>query len=261
MHKHIRDYIDDWGLVCTLEANGARDGGDTCANEFTILYCQYAGKQTKPTKDQQAEMQHKLRAVYDAPSGLYVRHPDPAKWYSDTDRFSRDQMRPLLYFLGLNVQCKSAKAHKQNLFKAHAKRGFLFTWNTKRNFQYGTEAEHKAKSTPDVAWDYGTKTPDFTGPEVWASWLRAWRVWPLWPVLWLLDLQLLINTILTLGNPKTDMRNHALGTDFAARIMPTPVSLLNKHIYRCMKPQKAFKAFWEPIHEPPIDVYLNRLYK
>jgi hypothetical protein len=40
--KDILTYIDKFGLVCKKQPPGSvplLEGGDTCANEFTLLYC------------------------------------------------------------------------------------------------------------------------------------------------------------------------------------------------------------------------------
>jgi hypothetical protein len=269
--KQLKDYTDAWDLVCTKPADSVLDGGDTCANEFTLLYARYY-KIKFLMADERVAIDHKLRAVYDKPSGLYVRHPDPNCWYSDINRFSRDQMRPLLYFLGLPIKHLGMKAHRRNLFKQHLKHLLLFTWNSKRNFQYETPEEHALKSTPDVKHNWASKMADFTGPETWATWVRVLRCRALWPALLVLDTQILITSIAKqfqfaaykLGwvkKFKHDQRNHALGVHFANLVMPTPISWLAKLIYGKTLPQTAFKSFWSHPSEPPIDMYIGKLYK
>lgn len=266
MQKNLKDYVDEWGLVCTKPAPQIFDGGDTCANEFTLLYIKHS-KAGAVNEESRIAIDHKLKCIFDKPSKLYVRHPDPKMWYSDVNRFSRDQMRPLLYFLGLQIKHMGIKAHRRNLFKQHLKHLLLFTWNTKRNFQYESPEEHALKSTKDVKHNWRSKLPDFTGPEVWATWIRVLRLRVLWPLLLVLDLELLLSSCVKqmmfrlLGQLKHDQRNHALGVHFANSNMPTPVSWLAKLIYGKKLPLAAFKSFWSHPSEPPIDLYISKLYR
>lgn len=274
MQKQLKDYTDDWGLLCYKAADGTMDGGDTCANEFTRLYCIHANrKQQKPSAEEVIEITHKLRAMFDAPSGKYVRHPDPTKWYSEIDRFSRDQLTPLLHFLALNVPTKAVKAHWANLVWQHAKRLFCFTWNSRKNFQYPTLEEHLAKSTPDVKWNYGWKLPDITGPSIWSVYCRGtlarvpkivtWVFYLLMlPILLLGDLENLAGVVhKRFFSASTDHRNTAISVHYAAQFWPTPISRLAALVYGTATPRAAFAKFWaaKP-EEPPIDLYMNKLY-
>jgi hypothetical protein len=254
--KQLSDYYDKWMLISTLQSNGARDGGDTCANEFTVAYCNMIAP-TEPIKG----IRLSLSQLYKADEKKFVRHPDASRWYSGTNRFSRDQLRPLLYFLCAHSKSgfPLADVYKQRLFSAHAKRLFCFTWNTRRNFQYANKTEHEVKSTPDVKWNYGWKLPDITGPEVWATWLRSLR-WPiLWPVLVLLDLELLLNACIVRFSDNTDIRNHALGCHYHHTLMPTPLTWLCMQLLRRSKPSEKWTKEFNPPHQPPINRSLDKI--
>lgn len=289
MSKNMSDYIDRFKLICVKQQSGELEGGDTCANEFTVLYSIYA-QPIRPAEDE-VEFGYKLACVYDHNNNRYRRHPDPAEWYSDPDRFSRDQMRPLMYFLNLPLKSSIVRWHCANLWLLHMRHGFLFTWNTRRNGVYKDPVYH-AKRKPHKAWDYRWKMPDFTGPESWATWLRGavnhCETWYqkalfsilLYPVLCILDLQILGTAFfrrvdfekakesgsLWESNGKAkwdhDQRNNALGIDFHTRHLPTPVSLLAKHIYGKETALTSFESWWgKQPWEPPINDYISKLYK
>lgn len=265
----MSDFIDKFGLV-TVKGG---DGGDTHANVFTILYCD----------KNNGYFDHSVMPYLKGPNNIPIRHPDPDKWYHYEDRCSRDQMIPLLYYLASNRSSAIDKRFYE-LMKLHLKRGFLFTWNTKRNHVYPTLAEHLAKSTPDVKWDYKSKMPDITGPEVWAAWMRglinrcpispAMTYLLMFPALCLFDIEGLVGSVIKQykwhfkrknGTGRDgidhDDRNHALGVHFANHNSPTPVSWLSKIIYGKERPLYCFKSFWsDQSWEPPIDQFMNKLY-
>jgi hypothetical protein len=64
---------------------------------------------------------------FEVKPGIYVRHPDPTKWYSNPDTTSRDQLFPVIAY------CAVSEDHARlwRLFKAVAARGF-FAQNTLR---------------------------------------------------------------------------------------------------------------------------------
>jgi hypothetical protein len=273
LEKRELDYIDDWGLLCVRTHLNTLDGGDTCANEFSRLYCLHHERPQQITAEQLVDIETKLAMLCNRLAERYLRHPDPAKWYSDTDRLSRDQLTPLLHFLALNVNSPAAKQHWNRLVKIHARRLFCFAWNTVRNFQYKTLEDHLAKSTPDVTWNPKWKLPDFCGPSIWTVYIRgALNRLPrgsahlifllILPLLTLLDLESAVSSIQRRFDGETDQRNTAISTHFAARFWPTPVSLLAKLIYGTKAPRAAFKAWWaDKPGEPPLHTYFNNLYK
>lgn len=267
--KQLKDYYDQWCLITRREDDGTMDGGDTANNEFIRHYCEHVTNQAVPLA-----VEHSLNSLYNVASKSYVRHPDPAKWYSAPDRFSRDQLTPLLHFLALPPTSKPAAQHWKHLLRAMAKRCFLFAWNTRRNFQYPTLAEHLAKSTPDVKWNYKWKLPDFLGPSIWATVLRgAANRLPLlgqviayvalFPVLCVLDVENLLSSVHRRWFSLSDIhQNHAISVDFSYRFLPTPVSVAARLIYTKNTLAYAVHTFYaiKP-QEPPMDVYLLKLYE
>jgi len=269
--KQLSDYKDDYGLICT-KPNGQFDGGDTLANEFTVLYVQAL----------QGNADARLQIILLRESGRWRRHCDVTKWYAGTNRTSRDQLTPLMAFL---VAHKPSKDLYWELVRSLACRGFLFAFNTRKNFQYPTLLEHQQKSTPDVDWNYKWKVPDVLGPDIWALLARgAIEQAPnrviqilfsalLRPILWLGDLQLIGAALVSQYKFKFkahkgtgragidhDDRNQALKTDVAQRFSPTLLSKVAGLIYGTARPLACFASFWASEEEPPIDKFISLLY-
>ncbi len=251
-------YLDSNGLVCFLGSDGVtKDGGDTHANEFTLLYCQNV------TVDN-----YFLYKVMCGPDGVPRRHPDTTKWYGRPNRQSRDQLIPRI--------CWAAKWHKQDYFflcGLLAPRLFLFAFNTKRNFVYDSPDEHTRLSTPDVPYNPAWKLPDLIGPNVHAVLLRGCinhtsnsAKWPLlaliYPLLHLLDLYNLVAVLMLLfGFDKSnDQRNLALPVHCSSTVYPTPISYLTLCLFKLCKPKKIFELHWGQPGEPPIHKVISKLF-
>jgi hypothetical protein len=134
-----------------------------------------------------------MRGMLIRSEGL-VRHPDRSKWYGQADRFSRDQFIPILCsYVGQPIT-----PEVRFIFRLHKENCFVWAWNTKKN----------------GVMDTPYKTPDITGPEVWALWARVMGgPWWLKVLLPILDLETLVGSILWRWfQPKTNRvcRNHML---------------------------------------------------
>ena len=112
--------------------------------------------------------------------GRYVRHPDPKLTYngfgSSLASLSRDQMCGAIAGI---IASKEPWAMSR-LIKQHAKRLFLFSWNTM----------HNGVDPKTAKW----KLPDLTGPEILAQELRGIKKGWYDILLPLLDLHMLANT-------------------------------------------------------------------
>ena len=164
--------------------------------------------------------------------GSFVRHPSPG-WWSHNDRLSRDQSTPLVILLSelkLNDTLKK-------FYMEHMKRFFLFT-NTRRN---GATLENHGKrkwpghSTNKDIYNYTPKIPDVAGPEFLAIYIRALDAWYLYPLLFILDLETVIGTIIRVFKKNdTDVLNHLIISRYMIMKYPTPwsyiVRLINKQI-------------------------------
>lgn len=187
--------IDSYGMPCTKQYDGSLDGGDTAAILGTLIAL---------GKDEYNGLSLIL-SKWKNP----VRHPDISKWYGQPDRFSRDQLIPLI--------CSAIRfghsVYFQWLFGQHRNKLFLFAWNTRGN------------GAMEKPW----KLPDLCGPSVWALWIRYYKPWWAHLALCTLDLELLVGACLWKWfQPKTNRvtRNFMLMSISCRRTMPTLVSRL-----------------------------------
>jgi hypothetical protein len=189
--------VDDKGFPGTIGEQGEFDGGDTAAILGTLL-----------TFSEQGWAQR----LYECCSlGTPRRHPDQTRWYGQPDRFSRDQLVPVIC-AGINYKVLYSV---DLVYTENKKRHFLTAWNTKKN----------------GAMDVPSKTPDFCGPTIWALWIRYKRPW--WARLFLniLDLEGLCSSLHWKYFRKDRVtRNHMLVSIIANRHMPTIVSRLTYKI-------------------------------
>lgn len=233
--------LDAWRLPC-YRLPTELEGGDSGHNLYTMAYCAYH----RPGLPMPISMLRAKQLLF-SPDGWPRRHPDSTKWYGEPRRCSRDLLTPVLCFYSL------PKAHTGfwPLIRTMAKHAFLFANNPVPNYAFNS---HKRK------------VPDFLGPDIWSIALRGMMLRKLWlralyPVLLLLDLHTLFSACYTLwGKPKSDQRNQALKTHFAAYYLATPISRLAFYVYNKSQPTAAFKAWWGSGGEPRIDRYMCSLY-
>lgn len=234
--KQLNDYIDKNGMICTSPTNGL-DGGDSCAYGFAIFYSAIIAHQI-PNIGSGVVYAKKLEQQ----PGRYCRNPDLTKWYSQTSTFSRDQLIPLICYLGI----AGYTDFLIRLFIAHLKRGLLFAWNTTQDNQWVDK--------PGYTW----KFPDLTGPDIWALWIRAFNAWYLYPLLIILDLYTLIGMLfyrLSLIQTTLQM-NCILEIDFSNQKLMTPISWLTKKIYGKSMPIAALEETFGPEMNPPVNQFM-----
>lgn len=196
-------YWDKWNLPVTKEF----DGGDSAAEAGTLIALE------PHTWGKEINIKHYLQ------SHGPVRHPDRDKWYGRPGRFSRDQL--VAFMCGLCMLPHSFD-EKEDLYFMHKRNWFLRAWNRVRNFQYESIGEQVVKA-PGVRWNPYEKVPDFTGPRVWALWLRMWPRWWKWPVLCLLDLETLVSAVVWAFRKDGLARNHLLSLYVGTSVLPTPI--------------------------------------
>lgn len=172
------------------------DGGDTAAILGTLVALTHL-----PEK---ANWASKLTYMC---YGLPLRHPDQEKWYGQKDRFSRDQLIPIIcagIFTDFLLATKTVYEH-------HRERKFLTAWNTKGNGSI----------------DMPEKFPDITGPEIWALWIRYRKTWWARIALCFLDIETLIGSALwKFRKANRVTRNHMLVCITTRIHMPTITSRL-----------------------------------
>lgn len=165
--------------------------------------------------------------------GFIRRYPDPKYWGGQSDRLSRDQSVPniaAMAYLPSEAALHPSK-HLWNFFKAHLKRGLLFTTNTRKNWAWPPgDPRYNAA-------EYKWKLPDLTFGSFHALYIRSFRAKWLYPLLLILDLDMLGGSIIKVlwygRDPKNnDDLNHLITMYQSELTMPTPWSKLAKWIYR-----------------------------
>jgi hypothetical protein len=182
------------------------------------------------------------------------RHPDTTKWYSELNRFSRDQFAPRVILSALLNHTSILKDY----FKAHLKHLLLFTWNTRHNWVY---PEGHPNYNPNETLKYSQwKLPDLTGPEFWGFYIRGFRCKLLYPLLILSDLETLLSAIVKRFDKDPDINNCLAACLLAKKVMPTGLGHL---AYLVIKPvlKDKLRKYWTIDHyEPPIgELYIKTL--
>jgi hypothetical protein len=163
-----RPWLDSKGYpVCT---GPSPDGGDCAADMGTFM-------SLNPINEK--SIMDSITIPWDGPTEQPLRYWDATKWSGLPNRFSRDQLIPLI--CGFTNSSPRYLITAGVFYKAHAKRWFLTTWNTLNN-------DGSAKSFP-------ANLGDICGPEVWALWIRYKNPWWRQLVLWFFDIQTLIGAI------------------------------------------------------------------
>jgi len=235
-----KEYTDDWGMIVTLE----QDGGDSAffmGHYYSLKMlsldpvAQYHTKKIliKDYDNAQFKLQKK---------GLARRHPDESKWYGDFDRMSRDQSIPFLISMFIMEQIYGP----WEFFKAHLKRGLLFTTNTRRNgasLQNHGEVYKNDKMGKPVKRNYNRKLPDLCGPNFWSIYIRGFRAYPFWPVLCCLDL-FLLGSVISFNIKPREPNQLLLLLAFSRTRLPTPLSFVAWRVLNKNKARDELKKYW-----------------
>lgn len=163
---------------------------------------------------------------FEVEPGIYIRHPDPAKWYSNPDTTSRDQLTPVIAY------CAAYEDYPRlwRLFKATLKRG-MFAQNFVR-----IDEDPNDRKIPDPM------------PLSISQFIRAggWWTAPLYPLLLVFDNIDLMGTILRTipvrfdddhwlprwrMDDDVDDNNIIISHLLAAHYKPTPASELSRYLY------------------------------
>jgi hypothetical protein len=228
--RDLNRYVDKFGLIVQdVNGNTQGDGGDSCHKTSHLeIALTLMHEPPHPSFE-------KLKDVQKATP--FVRHPDPSKWYSETNRFSRDQATPYVIALALN------KSYKMlfHFFIRHMLHGFLFTWNTVPNWISSIGAKKKM--------------PDITFAEFFNIYIRGFRLYPLYPMLLLGDLEMLGGVIIKRFDEDIDVANGLANVLLAQQVMPTPLSYLARKILKPVAQKKLDAYFKEWNMEPPLNEY------
>ncbi len=236
-------YIDKYGLITTSE----HDGGDS--SHKTAHYA--IATEVLPTLLPSPYIRE--MRWYFLEKGL-VRHPDPEKWYSEPQRYSRDQFAPQVIYSAFKRDPWLKK-----FFRKHKENFLLYTWNTRHNWVY---PESDSRYNPHESLKYDPpKMPDITSPfEFWGFYIRGFRCWLLYPWLILSDIETLISAVIKRFDKDCDVNNCLAACLLAMRVMPTGIGHL---AYLILKPvlKRKLREYWaENKYEPPIgEFYIKAL--
>lgn len=253
--KNIKDYFDNWGMISQINPKGVRDGGDACNRNscynFAIWFnSRVLGKNWRHFDlpyTTGPEIRTRNRKCFN--KSVPVRHPDPKKWYSEIDRFSRDQSIPFLINLFL-----FNKVLAEKFFWLHAKHLWLFTWNTKRNHAtIHNHGDYKYPSEPSAGtYNYGWKLPDITGPEFWSIYVRGFGLPKIF--LYPLDFFNFLNAYSKKFSNDDDVINFITKMAYCHAVKPTFFITWSIKITDWADIDKKMYEFFKPEFEPPMDV-------
>jgi len=227
-------YIDAYAVIVQKDM----DGGDTLHREGMyafgkkLRYSQLENKvylEVSPVR--RPASAGEIMDKFEVAPGIYVRHPDPNKWYSNPETTSRDQLIPVIAY------CAAYEDYPRlwRLFKAVALRG-MFAQNLIRIGEGETDK----------------KIPDPMHLNL-AQFIRAggWWTAPFYPLLFVFDSIELVGTLLSAlplhfkddhwiprwRTPSdVDDNNIVVQHLLAAVYKPTPISELNRYLYSITRP-------------------------
>lgn len=258
LEPNFDPFIDSWGLlVQRLDCGG--DGGDSAHRFGSYIFAKAMLVHDKMDVINKEIYVHEYSSYYRRALNLYMpenqlprRHPDPSRWYSRPDNFSRDQTRMLLAAAYAMEDVTTSKRIMGNLAKR-------LGWhnNVRPNW---------VKPGQD-GWKW--KIPDNVIPSQIAMYIRTTKNKLLYPLLVVLDAFLLVDLALTAYADAKDKRTDGSRTDAhtmllcdivaGSRTLVTPCSWLASKIYRRMDYPGALRYIFDqrrswdpPLAEPLI---------
>jgi len=239
-------YIDAYAVIVQKDM----DGGDTLHREGMYAFAQklvynqaknevYVNNPADPKgrwpasqKKIQRPPPEEIISRFEVQPGIYIRHPDPKKWYSNPDATSRDQVLPVIAY------CAAYEDYPRlwRLFKATVGRG-MFAQNL---YRIGDGENEK-------------KIPDPMHLNM-AQFIRAggWWTAPLYPLLYIYDTIELVGTVITAlplhlkddhwvprvkQMDDVDDNNTVVQHLMAAHFKPTLISEFNRYLYSITRPK------------------------
>lgn len=230
----IANMFDQHGL---LDKKSNADGGDSCQRQgmyYTLV--KIIGDKYEYPYHEDPYALYSMKMLQPHP-GIILRHTKKDWWASDWDRGSRDQTIPYLTMCALNDTRFLTK-----YLKGFAKRLFLFTNNTRRNWV--TKSNH-GQPHWNSTYDYSWKIPDIA-ISLWPIFIRGFGIKILWPILLILDIELVINSLIYRLKPDySDVLNHTTLMMFSRHKMPTPWVWLANKIHPTKLAAKKMKVYFK----------------
>ncbi len=230
LDKNFSRYLDPQGFPGCVDPHGFWDGGDTAAILGTLAAL-------TPNEEDARQWAHKITSLI--PEGVPLRHPDSSQWYGQSDRFSRDQLIPIICTCIRFPDIPELK----KFYQAHSQKLFMLAWNKRKN----------------GAMEAPSKPLDFTGPEIWALWLRYKKPWWAQLILWFLDIETLLGTVHWRYFRKDRVtRNHMLITLYSKKYSPTFVSKISYRLLNWADLIRRWSDHCEAVGEyPTANLFCN----
>lgn len=138
-------FIDKFDLISQSKESGS-DGGDS-AHRFSLIFVslKLLGYKTWVDGSSLDDYYYKAMYAYEKQKDLYVRHPDPSKWYSNPLNCSRDQLSRLTQAMLVMDDKERIKGVAKGLLKR-----FGFNQNIYPNHSVPGDAKY-IKKIADIA--------------------------------------------------------------------------------------------------------------
>lgn len=251
MSPLTRDFIDNFGLITQRVSKGA-DGGDSTHRFGVFVASEWLAdtpfEYFQLRKESLKEYYYSTVGKYEVSKDVYVRHPDPEKWYSSPLNFSRDQTRMLLAAMVVMDDKERVGGLAKKLLK-----NFGLHPNIYPNWCKPGDSEYKKKF------------PDPIIPSEISAIIRGMELWWAYPALFFLDSFLFLDILFAVCHDRylkqtgerTDQHTMLL-VDFitAMKRYPTPVSFLARQLYKFTDFEGALKWIFdqERSNDPPLDI-------
>lgn len=169
--------------------------------------------------------------------GYYVRHPNPEQSKYGFASYcaghmesyeSRDQMTGKM---GLFAKAQAYGPLWRSL-KAHLKFPRCLFWSN-NTYEHNTD--------PKLGRN---RWPDFTGPDIWAMYIRGFRAWPFYLFLVLFDFQPFMNALILKFQDRNDVISHVMKVDVANLIYPTPFGWLATKVFKKEEMLRRIYKYW-----------------
>lgn len=200
---NIEDYKDNWDVV--VQKN--KDGGDALQRNSHYWLLRKLALDDQPFS---LNLYNKTMNTFEVGYGIYIRHPDKSKWYSNPKNCSRDQVSIAILSMVVMNDVVRLKRVAMDLLK---RCGFH------RNTQDGITGK--------------PVMPDIVSPSELTSILRGLNTWILYPLIAFLDIGMLLDVLYFRKNNLYDYDNMLASQILVANSKyPTSLSKLSRYFYK-----------------------------